>query len=132
MENDSQITACDAEVLRYFRKHGPAPTADAKKALPDIGSAEHRIAALAKPDTGLLAEDADTSYEPMRPLHVGLGVYRITPKGELALDDYLAEQERHRKELWLKNMWLPIAVSFVTALLTLGLKDLLSRMIQLG
>ena len=25
MENDSQITACDAEVLRYFRKHGPAP-----------------------------------------------------------------------------------------------------------
>lgn len=95
MENDSQITACDAEVLRYFRKHGPAPTADAKKALPDIGSAEHRIAALAKPDTGLLAEDADTSYEPMRPLHVGLGVYRITPKGEIALDDYLAERKRY-------------------------------------
>lgn len=132
MENDSQITACDAEVLRYFRKHGPASTADAKKALPDIGSVEHRIAALAKPDTGLLAEDADTSYESMRSLHVGLGIYRITPKGELALDDYLAEQKRHRKELWLKNMWLPIAVSFVTALLTLGLRDLLSRMIQLG
>lgn len=36
MENDSQITACDAKVLCYFRKHGPAPTADAKKALADV------------------------------------------------------------------------------------------------
>lgn len=42
MENDSQITACDAKVLRYFRKHGPAPTADAKKALADVSSAGHR------------------------------------------------------------------------------------------
>lgn len=42
MENDSQITACDAKVLRYFRKHGPASTADAKKALADVNSAGHR------------------------------------------------------------------------------------------
>ena len=33
MENDSQIAVCDAKVLCYFRRHGPAPTADAKKAL---------------------------------------------------------------------------------------------------
>lgn len=33
MENDSQITACDAKVLRYFRKHGSASTADAKRCL---------------------------------------------------------------------------------------------------
>lgn len=132
MENDSQITACDAKVLRYFRKHGPAPTADAKKALADVSSVGHRIVALAQPDAALLSEDVDTDLSATRALHQGLGVYRITPKGEIALDDYLAERKRHRKELWLKNMWLPIAVSFVTALLTLGLKDLLSRMIQLG
>lgn len=130
MENDSQITACDAKVLCYFRKHGPASTADAKKALPDIGSVEHRIAALAKPDTGLLAEDADTSYEPMRPLHVGLGVYRITPKGEIALDDYLAERKRYWKELLLKSLWFPIAVSFATALLTTLLTLMLTRQLR--
>lgn len=130
MENDSQITACDAEVLRYFRKHSPASTADAKKALPDIGSVEHRIAALAKPDTGLLAEDADTSYEPMRSLHVGLGIYRITPKGELALDDYLAERKRYWKDLLLKSLWFPIAVSFVTAVLTTLLTLMLTRQLQ--
>lgn len=118
MENDSQITACDAKVLCYFRKHGPAPTADAKKALSDVSSAGHRIVAMTQPDAALLSEDVDTDLSAMRALHHGLGVYRITPKGEIALDDYLAEQKRHRKELWLKSLWFPIAVSFVTALLT--------------
>lgn len=125
MKNDSQITACDAKVLCYFRKHGPASTADAKKALPDIGSVEHRIAALAKPDTGLLAEDADTSYEPMRPLHVGLGVYRITPKGEIALDDYLSEKRRTSRRERLTNLWAPIAVGLLAYLVGYALDHLL-------
>lgn len=125
MENDSQITACDAKVLCYFRKHGPASTADAKKALLDIGSVEHRIAALAKPDTGLLAEDADTSYEPMRPLHVGLGVYRITPKGEIALDDYLSEKRRTSRRERLTNLWAPIAVGLLAYLVGYALDHLL-------
>lgn len=125
MENDSQITACDAKVLCYFRKHGPASTADAKKALPDIGSVEHRIAALAKPDTGLLAEDADTSYEPMRPLHIGLGVYRITPKGEIALDDYLSEKRRTSRRERLTNLWAPIAVGLLAYLVGYALDHLL-------
>lgn len=83
MENDSQITACDAKVLRYFRKHGPAPTADAKKALADVSSVGHRIVALAHPDAALLSEDVDTDLSATRALHQGLGVYRITPKGEM-------------------------------------------------
>ena len=130
MENDSQITACDAKVLRYFRKHGPASASDAKKALPDIGSAEHRIAALAKPDTGLLSEDVDTDLSATRALHRGLGVYRITPKGEIALDDYLAERKRYWKELLLKSLWFPIAVSFATALLTTLLTLMLTRQLR--
>lgn len=125
MENDRQITACDAEVLSYFRKHGPASASDAKKALPDIGSAEHRIAALAKPDTGLLAEDMDTSYEPMRPLHRGLGIYRITPKGEIALDDYLAEKRRTSRRERLTNLWAPIAVGLLAYLVGYALDHLL-------
>lgn len=118
MKNDSQITACDAKVLRYFRKHGPAPTDDAKKALADVSSVGHRIVALAHPDAALLSEDVDTDLSATRALHQGLGVYRITPKGEIALDDYLAERKRYWKELLLKSLWFPIAVSFVTALLT--------------
>ena len=46
MENDSQITACDAKVLRYFRKHGPAPTADAKKALAAVSFVTALLATL--------------------------------------------------------------------------------------
>lgn len=118
MENDSQITACDAEVLRYFRKHGPASTADAKKALADVSSVGHRIVALAQPDAALLSEDVDTDLSAMRALHHGLGIYRITPRGEIALDDYLAERKRYWKDLLLKSLWFPITVPFVTAVLT--------------
>lgn len=130
MENDSQITACDAKVLRYFRKHGPAPTADAKKALADVSSVGHRIVALAHPDAALLSEDVDTDLSATRALHQGLGVYRITPKGEIALDDYLAERKRYWKDLLLKSLWFPITVSFVTAVLTTLLTLMLTRQLQ--
>lgn len=125
MENEIRITACDAEVLEYFRKHSPASVSDAKKALPSTGSVEHRIAALTKPDIGLLAEDVDTSYEPMRSLHVGLGVYRITPKGEIALDDYLEEKRRTSRRERLANLWAPIAVGLLAYLVGYALDRLL-------
>lgn len=130
MKNDSQITACDAKVLRYFRKHGPTSTADAKKALADVSSSGHRIVAMAQPDAALLSEDVDTELSAMRALHHGLGVYRITPKGEIALDDYLAERKRYWKELLLKSLWFPIAVSFVTAVLTTLLTLMSTRQLQ--
>ena len=125
MENEIRITACDAEVLEYFRKHSPASVSDAKKALPSTGSVEHRIAALTKPDIGLLAEDVNTSYEPMRSLHVGLGVYRITPKGEIALDDYLEEKRRTSRRERLANLWAPIAVGLLAYLVGYALDRLL-------
>ena len=129
MESENRITAGDAEVLKYFREHSPASASDAKKALPDTGAVDHLIAALTKPDVGLLAEDVDADLSGTRELHRGLGIYRITPKGEIALGDYLAEQKQHRRELLLKNVWFPIAVSLVTSLLTtlstLMLADLL-------
>lgn len=125
MENENRITAGDAEVLKYFRKHSPASASDAKKALPDTGAVEHRIAALTKPDVGLLAEDKKTSYEPMQPLYKGLGVYRITPKGEIALDDYLAEKRRTSRRERLTNLWAPIAVGLLAYLVGYALDHLL-------
>lgn len=125
MENENRITAGDAEVLKYFRKHSPASASDAKKALPDTGSVDHRIAALTKPDVELLAEDKKTSYEPMQPLYKGLGVYRITPKGEIALDDYLEEKRRTSRRERLTNLWAPIAVGLLAYLVGYALDHLL-------
>lgn len=124
MESENRITAGDAEVLKYFRKHSPASASDAKKALPDTGSADHRIAALSKPDVGFLTEDMDTDLSGTRELHRRLGVYRITPKGEIALGDYLTEQRQHRKELFLKSVWMPILVSIAANLTIAGIRQL--------
>lgn len=124
MENENRITAGDAEVLKYFREHSPASASDAKKALPDTGAVDHRIAALSKPDVVFLTEDMDTDLSGTRELHRGLGVYRITPKGEMALDDYLTEQRRHQKELLLKSVWMPILVSIAANLTIAGIRQL--------
>lgn len=124
MENENRITAGDAEVLKYFREHSPASASDAKKALPDTGAVDHRIAALYKPDVGFLTEDMDTDLSGTRELHRGLGVYRITPKGEMALDDYLTEQRRRQKELLLKSVWMPILVSIAANLTIAGIRQL--------
>ena len=124
MKNDDQIAAGDAEVLEYFRKNSPASVSDAKKALPGAGAVEQRIAALSKPDIGLLSEDVDTDLSGTRELHRGLGIYRITPRGELALDDYLAERKQHRKELLLKSVWMPILVSIAANIAIDGIRQL--------
>lgn len=124
MRNDVQITAGDAEILKYFRKHSPASASDAEKALPDTGAVEHRIAALTKLDVGLLSEDVDTDLSGTRELHRSLGVYRITPKGEIALDDYLVERKRHWRELLLKSVWMPILVSIAANLTIAGIRQL--------
>ena len=124
MESENRITAGDAEVLKYFRKHSPASASDAKKALPDTAAVDHRIAALSKPDVGFLTEDMDTDLSGTRELHRGLGIYRITPKGEMALDDYLTEQRRHQKELLLKSVWMPILVSIAANLTIAGIRQL--------
>ncbi len=124
MRNDVQITAGDAEVLKYFRKHSPASASDAEKALPDAGAVEHRIAALTKLDVELLSEDVDTDLSGTRELHRGLGTYRITPKGEIALSDYLAERKQHRKELLLKSAWMPILVSIAANIAIDGIRQL--------
>lgn len=124
MKNDVQITAGDAEVLKYFRRHSPASASDAEKALPDTGAVEYRIAALTKLNVELLSEDVDTDLSGARELHRGLGVYRITPKGKIALDDYLTEQRRHQKELFLKSVWMPILVSIAANLTIAGIRQL--------
>lgn len=124
MESENRITAGDAEVLKYFRKHSPASASDAKKALPDTNAVAHRIAALTKPDVWLLAEDVDTDLSGTRELHRRLGVYRITPKGKIALDDYLTEQRQYRKELFLKSVWMPILVSIAANLTIAGIRQL--------
>ena len=45
----------------------------------------------------------------------GLGIYELTEYGTQVLENYLAAKHSARKDLWLKNAWIPIIVSFVTS-----------------
>ena len=125
MRNDDQITAGDAEVLKYFRKHSPASASDAEKALPKIGAVDARIKMMSTPELELLQEDVDTVIALNRPLHQSLGTYHITPKGEIALEDYLAETQRKARHDRLSTLWAPIAVGLLAYLVGYALDHLL-------
>lgn len=116
MNTEHEITERDAELLAFFRDHSGASASAAKAAFPHVPSVDHRIAALASPEIAFLTEDVDTAYEPMRPLHCRLGTFRITPKGAIALDDYLSEKARRGRRERLTHLWGPIAVGLLAYL----------------
>lgn len=55
--------------------------------------------------------DYGTEYE-------SKNIFRITDLGKAALQDHIAKTKSHKKELWIKNAWIPIIVAFVTTVLT--------------
>lgn len=120
--DDVKITEVDAELLDFFRRKGSASIADAKAALPKIGAIDARIKMLSDPELGMLQEEFDTEFNPMqRPLHMSLGTYHITPKGEIALEDHQAEKRRTARHDRLSTLWAPIAVGLLAYLFAYAL-----------
>ena len=53
------------------------------------------------------------------------GVYEMTDYGRKSLQDYLSQKRAAKRDLWLKNAWIPILVTIATNLLIVGIKALL-------
>ena len=77
------------------------------------------------PNTAYIEQDyesiktdiGETEYRP-------LGIYHLTEFGYKSLQDYEYNQAAHKREIWLKNAWIPILVTLVTNLLIHGIKEL--------
>lgn len=111
----------DYVVLEYIAKHGPVTIETVAQALPDIVSVNLRMKAMQYHEPGaegyILQKSIpyqDGSLTRMIPSDD----FVITELGERALQDYRHATRKHQKELWLKNAWIPIIVSFVTTLAT--------------
>ena len=128
------LTDIDARILEYVSQHRSVHIDSIKKDLSDISSVEYRIELLSTPEyayvsgfslpipkrnTSYLTEYQDFTLN--GPLDINLqrtGYYQLTELGQKELQDYLYKKKTETKELWLKNAWIPIIVSFVTTVIT--------------
>ena len=120
-----ELAEIDADILRYICKHEPVTIEEVERAIPD-SLVQHRIASMSgrgwydprrndTPAPSLITRD----HRVLEGGHVEyLGTCRLTDHGKKVLQDYDKAHKTHRKELWLKNAWIPIIVAFVTTVIT--------------
>lgn len=98
-------------------------------ALPEVDSVPYRINQLrgqkyrkagtsyfATPNSSYLREEYSSTTEDHLEFPVPQGTYILTDLGRTALQDHELAQKSHRRELWLKNAWIPILVTVATNL----------------
>lgn len=124
----------DFLILRYIADRKSVSIPELSLKFPDIASLEYRVIELATPqyesnphgrfrlpipNSSYLLEENCENVKAGSPTDVEpLGRFSITPLGRKALQDYECRMRTAKKELWLKNAWIPIIVSFVTTVLT--------------
>ncbi|WP_367569312.1 hypothetical protein [Lacrimispora sp.] len=62
--------------------------------------------------------------------HKSTNIYYLTDFGKRALQDYIQSRKKDIRLLWLKNCWIPMLVSIVTTLTTIGLTQLIPMMLS--
>ena len=122
------LTEIDAKILQFLDSRGTADTAAIKKKFPDT-AIEYRLKKMSTPEVKYITSGFSVPIENTCFLHEqteetvingifhvkGLGIDELTEYGTQVLENYLAAKHSARKDLWLKNAWIPIIVSFVTS-----------------
>lgn len=114
-------TDIDFEILDFINKNQSASLEKIALIYDDFSLAEYRLKLLCKNTKGhpaVLNEDFTTEGRGQYSNRIYLGEYRLSDHGKKLLQDYKHQKNIHKRELWLKNMWIPIIVSFATTLLT--------------
>jgi len=114
------LTEIDFKLLRYISSHPSATLKDLKNKFSKISNLEHRLKVLStssKEFPAVLKEEFKIQGRGAYSQKINLGIFIVTDFGKLALQDYSCKTKSHKKEVWLKNAWIPIIVSFLTYLL---------------
>ena len=133
------MTSIDAELLKFINDNGTADLASIKRKFPKVSAVEYRLEKLSTPEyrpapkapfaaiqipiknSSFLIEHSDSN---------ALVRYELTDYGKQALQDYLAAKRLYRRDLWLKNAWIPIIVAFATTLITNYILPKLPQILQ--
>lgn len=132
-----EINELDISILQFLKENGPSSIDSIKEAFQEIEAIEYRVTELSTPEyrsipharvpipnTSYIVEDWERVRENGIMVTKPLGTYRLTDLGKKTLQDYISYSKSQRKDLWLKNAWIPILVSLATNLILGGLRRL--------
>ena len=137
-----QLTKHDYMILEFISTSNNVTKKEIIDKLSDkVEALELRISRISRPlSTSSGSYMPDTSYikENLKPVRTEygysegepLGVYNITDLGKKVLQDYKSKEKTYKKELWLKNAWIPILVAFLTTVITNYITPRLPQIIQ--
>lgn len=112
-----ELSKLDAQILRFIQTNGPSSIAEIKNACPQISAIGLRVDGMSQPEVRVEAmrmrDVPNTSY-----LLQDHGLYDLTELGRQALQDFDTTNTDRKRELWLKNAWIPILVSFITTVVS--------------
>ena len=139
MSKDINLSKIDYDILKFVSRHQPVHVDKIKKHLPKWRtSIDLRISQLENPDF----EYSNRSRYPLpNSSHIreigessvgangfysfeGSGFYELSEFGYQSLQDYRVLRKTKRRELWTKNMWIPILVSIAINVIIRAIESL--------
>lgn len=128
-----ELTENDYLILEYISRFSSIHKTDIEKHFKGkIASLDYRLSVLAQIDYKLsgnvpfpiqnsnyISEEFDSNSNGYSAPRKSLNIFHITDFGKATLQDHIAKKKSDKSELWLKNAWIPIIVSFVTTILTI-------------
>lgn len=111
-----ELNYFDAMILRFIKENASSSSKDIEEELQKVESVSSRLKALEA--LHFVRQDVNELKNGPLVRCVPLGTYQITEDGKKVLQDYLFSSKKSRRDLWLKNAWIPIIVSFVTTVST--------------
>ena len=125
-----ELTEIDFQILDYVSKNGTATIQDLHSHFLSIDVLDYRLQLLSRGDIQYIGPGIpvciDDTYflEAHFDQNRNISAYSITNIGRKSLQDHLRKVKSDRKELWLKNAWIPILVSLATNLILDASKQL--------
>lgn len=114
------LSVREYEILNYIYKNNSVSLDNLKARFPEEASIELRIRGFGRTAArpALIEPLFESKFNGEETVSVPTQTYKLSEIGKSALQDYKAANKIYKKELWLKNAWIPIIVSLTTTALS--------------
>ena len=128
-----ELSRIDYDVLKFISLNSPVALSEIKNAFPNFDAIENRLKFLTlnhKNFPAVIKEEFKTEHIGNNVNRKYLGIYSLTDYGNYCLLNDKANNKKQNKEMWLKNVWIPIIVSFLTTILTTHIIPMLPQILK--
>lgn len=138
------LTESDYQLLEYINRFPSVHKTNIEKHFKGkIDSLDYRLSVLSQIDyktshgvpipiqnSAYIDEEFDQTTDEYIEPYKSLNIFHITDLGKTALQEHLHSLKSQRKELFLKSVFIPIAVSFATTCISLYIVPMLPQIIK--